>query len=201
MHRKVSGIRHLQQSIGQGRVPGDDLLQHLHIRLFLRNLHDQLIQVPLHKVHLAGFCGRCAGDKIALHIVYLEFLCKFVDFLCINTGSDDLFLETMCHIDNICNRTPVIVVHILGQLYLDVIYILQHTEILRCKLEVIDREMISRIFILTDQDRSQRMNDNIVLNLDHDLILIKYFRRISEQQRRGKCHKRLFFLEDPVRIF
>ncbi len=61
--------------------------------------------------------------------------------------------------------------------------------------------MVSRFFVLTDQDCGQGMDDNIILNLDHNLIPVKNLRRIPEQQRRGKCHKRLFFLEDPVRIF
>ena len=106
----------------------------------------------------------------------------------------------MGHINYIRNRTPLHPFRLVRKIHLDIINILQHTEILGSKLKIINSKMVSVFPVLTNQDCRQRVDDNVVLNLDHNLIFIEDLRCVPKQEGGRKCHKRLPVLEYPLRI-
>ena len=72
---------------------------------------------------------------------------------------------------------------------LNVVDPVQDSQIARGKLEFIDRHLIALFCILLHHMHGQGMNDNAVVNLDHQLPLVKEVGRFFHQKRGGEGHK------------
>ena len=183
--RIIAGVCHPQQAIGQRSIYGNNLLNLLHIRLVPRHRHHQAEEVALQIAAAVGLCGQLFRHIGALQGIHPQLDGLLVGFLPVNPHGDTLLFHAVGDVDDVFQRQFRRGLDV----QLNVVDPVQDSQIARGKLEFIDRHLIALFCILLHHMHGQGMNDNAVVNLDHQLPLVKEVGRFFHQKRGGEGHK------------
>ena len=187
--REIRGVDQLEEGVGKARVAADNRLDFRHIRFFLCHRYHQLEKVSLHIVYFIRLCCQSFGDMVSLQIIHTQTESIIISLLAVNSCSNTLLSKAFRHPDNVFQGMALTIPQFSVYTETDKVRIFQYAEILWRKLEIVDSKLITLSMVFLYNWHCQRMDNQIIFNLDDHLVFLKNFGQIPKQQGWGKCDK------------
>ena len=182
---KIGGVDHFQQAIRQAGVGGDHLLNFLHVGLIPGDGHHELEEIALDIRAAVGLGGELARHIGPFHPVRPQGHRPLIGLRILNVGDDALDIHAVGHLHRVADGD------LGGGLGADFdkVDVVQQGKVPGGELEVVHRHAVSLPDILLHQMHGQRVDNHRVVDLNHQVALVKQPGGLLHQQHGGEGHK------------